>query len=645
MIEALQFQASPVHPAPVTGAQPAGSADDFAALVYAAGDLVRPEGGTPAASAPFAMTVDAEPPVSSPASPLPLRAVAVVDVAVDGDLPRPVAMAADAQPPRFAVASPRAHWAVDAADMPVGSGLPPIPDTSRAASVAVAAEGDTPSFMRAAAMPDDGGEAERPAPEAADIDPDMAISATPLPWSAMTETLQIMQAAPALADTPAPDQGPPAPMAAAEGGKGRGPSTGSPDTLPVAPDVARSILPDGPTEDLPRVTQGTAPDPSLPAAPMQDSAYTGSVSHVAGTTTASAPASDMVAAVPPASPDPAIRQTFPPSAPIAAPDRTAAPFVGADGSPPLAKAAAASNAKPVDVSAEQHPAAATVDGSPPLAKAAAASDAKPVAVSAEQHPAVATVALPGPALPIPRPETPPAIKGAVAPQEARPSIREMVARSAPGKPNVADPAMTEAEPAPAPPRDGLAAAVQPVSSPPVPVSAAEFPTASALSPVLVPASITPLSAMTETVPADQTAPQRPEQAVPVDALPALLLSRTDGGPAEIHLEPLELGRLRLDVIADGQEIQVTLAAERSDTTDLLRRFASELAAEFRQAGFVQVTVGFGAWGDGRGESRPQVPPQPPQAGQPGDPQTITAQAVLLHVPQARLPARGLNLRL
>lgn len=614
MIEALQFQASPVHPAPVTGAQPAGSADDFAALVYAAGDLVQPEGGNPAASAPFAMTADAEPPVSSPASPLPLRTVAVVDLAVDGDMPRPVAMAADAQPPRFAVASPRALRAVDAADLPVGSGLPPIPDTSRAASVAVAAEGGTPSVMRAAAVPDDGGQAERPAPEAADIDPDMALSATPLPWSATTETLQTIQAAPALADTPAPDQEVPAPMAAAEGGKGRGPSTGSPDTLSVAPDVARSILPDGPTEDLPRVTQGTAPDPSLPAAPMQDSAYTGSVSHVAGMTTASAPALDMVAAVPPASPDPAIRQTFPPSAPIAAPDRTVAPFVGADGSPPLAKAAAASNAKPVDVSAEQHPASATV-------------------------------ALPGSALPIPRPETPPAIKGAVAPQEARPSIREMVARSAPDKANVADAAMTEAEPAPAPPRDGLAVAVQPVSSPPVPVSAPEFPTASALSPVLVPASITPLSAMTETVPADQTAPQRPERAVPVDALPALLLSRTDGGPAEIHLEPLELGRLRLDVIADGQEIQVTLAAERSDTTDLLRRFASELAAEFRQAGFVQVTVGFGAWGDGRGESRPQVPPQPPQAGQPGDPQTITAQAVLLHVPQARLPARGLNLRL
>jgi hypothetical protein len=155
-------------------------------------------------------------------------------------------------------------------------------------------------------------------------------------------------------------------------------------------------------------------------------------------------------------------------------------------------------------------------------------------------------------------------------------------------------------------------------------------------------------------PSDTTTPPPPaapraEAAVPVDALPAVLLAQSaDGGAAEIHLDPLELGRLRLDIVTEGEALLVTLSAERGETADLLRRHATELVAELRQAGFAQVHLGFAAWTDGRARGGPPAVAAAAMAAQTAA-QTATqgvAQTAALFLPAFRPAwARGLNLRL
>lgn len=135
--------------------------------------------------------------------------------------------------------------------------------------------------------------------------------------------------------------------------------------------------------------------------------------------------------------------------------------------------------------------------------------------------------------------------------------------------------------------------------------------------------------------------------VPVENLPALLVARADvAGAAEIHLDPAELGRLVLDILPEGDTLQVTLLAERGETADLLRRHATELVAELRQAGFAQVTLGFSSWAEGRGRA---VPPPPISAPMPAPMQVAppaATQAAALFFPALRPAwARGLNLRL
>ena len=68
--------------------------------------------------------------------------------------------------------------------------------------------------------------------------------------------------------------------------------------------------------------------------------------------------------------------------------------------------------------------------------------------------------------------------------------------------------------------------------------------------------------------------------------------------AELILEPVELGRLRFDLVTQGDQVQVILAAERPETLDLLRRHADELKQEFKASGLDTGTLSFSQWGKG-----------------------------------------------
>ncbi|NCO86071.1 MAG: hypothetical protein GW886_05515 [Rhodobacterales bacterium] len=87
--------------------------------------------------------------------------------------------------------------------------------------------------------------------------------------------------------------------------------------------------------------------------------------------------------------------------------------------------------------------------------------------------------------------------------------------------------------------------------------------------------------------------------------------RAEPRGAEIRLDPEELGRLRLALRVDGQSIQVMIAAERPETTDLIRRHIDLLAQEFRQLGYRDVSFSFaGSQGDGAAQQGLPPPPRP-----------------------------------
>ena len=85
-------------------------------------------------------------------------------------------------------------------------------------------------------------------------------------------------------------------------------------------------------------------------------------------------------------------------------------------------------------------------------------------------------------------------------------------------------------------------------------------------------------------------------------------------PVELTLNPEELGRVRMTLNASDNAISVTLAVERPETADLLRRSLDALAEEFRALGYSDVTFSFSGGEtqqdspDSRGETPGTVPP-------------------------------------
>ena len=53
--------------------------------------------------------------------------------------------------------------------------------------------------------------------------------------------------------------------------------------------------------------------------------------------------------------------------------------------------------------------------------------------------------------------------------------------------------------------------------------------------------------------------------------------------------------MRFNLVTHGDQVQITLAAERPETLDLLRRHAEDLRQEFRASGLGSGTLSFGQW--------------------------------------------------
>ncbi len=70
------------------------------------------------------------------------------------------------------------------------------------------------------------------------------------------------------------------------------------------------------------------------------------------------------------------------------------------------------------------------------------------------------------------------------------------------------------------------------------------------------------------------------------------ISRDAGNMTEIALNPVELGKVRMNMTVNDGVIALQIMAERPETADLLRRHIETLAAEFHALGFGDVTFSF-----------------------------------------------------
>ena len=99
--------------------------------------------------------------------------------------------------------------------------------------------------------------------------------------------------------------------------------------------------------------------------------------------------------------------------------------------------------------------------------------------------------------------------------------------------------------------------------------------------------------------------------------------------------------MRFDIVSHGDQLQVTLAAERPETLVLLRRHAEDLRQEFRAAGMDPGTLSFSQWGQpGQGSGKPD-----PSAVTAADDMTHPVLSEPIPVPRLRVAGAGLDLRL
>ena len=85
------------------------------------------------------------------------------------------------------------------------------------------------------------------------------------------------------------------------------------------------------------------------------------------------------------------------------------------------------------------------------------------------------------------------------------------------------------------------------------------------------------------------------------------VAKDDSATTEISLDPEELGRVRLHMTVTDQTVQIVIAAERPETSDLMRRHLDVLQQEFRSLGFQSVDLGFA---DDGGRNSPKEAPKP-----------------------------------
>ena len=70
------------------------------------------------------------------------------------------------------------------------------------------------------------------------------------------------------------------------------------------------------------------------------------------------------------------------------------------------------------------------------------------------------------------------------------------------------------------------------------------------------------------------------------------VNRATNGPVEVHLNPEELGKIKISMSLAEAGISVSIVGERLETIDLMRRHIDQLAQEFRNLGYGSINFSF-----------------------------------------------------
>ncbi|MBT3141945.1 MULTISPECIES: flagellar hook-length control protein FliK [Roseobacteraceae] len=89
---------------------------------------------------------------------------------------------------------------------------------------------------------------------------------------------------------------------------------------------------------------------------------------------------------------------------------------------------------------------------------------------------------------------------------------------------------------------------------------------------------------------------RPEVIRSIAAQMVTAAPRGTQPPVEIALNPEELGQVKMSVTTTDTSVVMTIAAERPETLDLMRRNLEQLTSEFRDLGYSDISFVFA--GDG-----------------------------------------------
>ncbi len=560
----------------------AGSADGFADFMRAA-DALSPVGTEPmpvdqpmsasgrtAIDDPGAILTCATipssvPPALSPAVPRDL-ANAPGTTRVPRDTPAMNASAlpdmpvgpADRHPHRLTADPAKAELCADGPNVPAPA-TPPLPLS--AGPVRTPAQGALPPARHATAKDDRSppipGQGPSDAPTATQAQ--LVLSA---PANAANTTL--LQPDQALAASVTAVPRPLGPVAAAAASDTVAPTGAEAGPVPVIPNFPLAGTPNDPADPPGTASASIAwaaqdARPSGEASPVAPSGWTPPRASPVRVTSTAAPAMIPLPAPAAAAVSPDMSSTVPrgpaPPAPDAVPRET--PMVGA--SPP-ARSAAGIDIRTADARPRARPDSLMRASVLPMPAAAQAVVAPPAAF----HPAAAALPQAGPA---PGGNGPPAPPPAL-PAEARPD-------TASGTPELPDlqgltgQSVAQAADSAVPPPDRSAAPAMRGDT-----ALSELPRGSALR--------------------AQPPEVRHAAAAPsVNAQISHAVAALPDHPVELILSPRELGHVRLHLSAADGVATVAVTAERPETLDLIRRHADDLARDFRDLGYRDVTFSFG----------------------------------------------------
>ncbi|AMY68060.1 flagellar hook-length control protein FliK [Frigidibacter mobilis] len=121
---------------------------------------------------------------------------------------------------------------------------------------------------------------------------------------------------------------------------------------------------------------------------------------------------------------------------------------------------------------------------------------------------------------------------------------------------------------------------------------------------------------------------------------AAAAARFPDRPVELTLSPEELGRVRLTLATSEVGLVLAVTAERPETLDLMRRNIDQLARDFREIGFSDLSFSFT-----QQDRRPQGSPQADAPPEPAPPAAAAPSGGRIPGPARPAPTGGLDLRI